>query len=119
VRERRAAQQRFQVAVCWSVRRVRRWWAPRRYHEVPDPAGGTAVAAKRYAYDAEGKQTLLTDANGLFTATVYTKDELVATVTTTPGAVTDVSSMPAMQTQIHSSATISHWRGSIMFPTIS
>ena len=50
----------------------------------PDTAVGGTVAAETYAYDAEGKQTDETDANGIYTQTAYTADELVATTTNTP-----------------------------------
>jgi RHS repeat-associated protein len=50
----------------------------------PDAAVGGTVTAETYAYDAEGKQTDETDANGIYTQTAYTADELVATTTQTP-----------------------------------
>ncbi len=54
----------------------------------PDTAVGGTVSAETYAYDAEGKQTDQTDANGISTQTTYTADELVAATTKTPNGTT-------------------------------
>ncbi|MHB8488854.1 MAG: fibronectin type III domain-containing protein [Candidatus Dormibacteria bacterium] len=55
----------------------------------PNPnAGGGTVTAETYAYDAEGKQTAQTDANGIYTDTAYWADERVAATTHTPNATT-------------------------------
>ncbi len=54
----------------------------------PDTAVGGTVTAQTYAYDAEGKVTDQTDANGIATQTTYTADELVAATTPTPNGTT-------------------------------
>jgi RHS repeat-associated protein len=54
----------------------------------PDTAVGGTVTAETYAYDAEGKPTDQTDANGISTQTTYTADELVATTAPTPNGTT-------------------------------
>jgi len=45
---------------------------------------GQRVTSVTNVYDADGKQTKTTDANGLFTQTAHTDDELVASKTRTP-----------------------------------
>ena len=54
----------------------------------PDAGVGGTVTAATYAYDAEGKQTDQTDANGISTQTTYTADELVEASTQTPNGTT-------------------------------
>jgi RHS repeat-associated protein len=55
----------------------------------PNPnAGGGTVTAETYAYDAQGKQTAKTDANGIYIYTAYTADEHIAATTQTPNATT-------------------------------
>ena len=60
----------------------------------PSPmTNGQSVTSATYQYDGDGKQTKVTDANGLYTQTAYTADELAATTTKTPkGTITHVTS---------------------------
>jgi RHS repeat-associated protein len=57
----------------------------------PNASVGGTVASETYAYDAEGKRTDQTDANGIYTATAYTQDELPVTTTQTPNGTANVS----------------------------
>jgi RHS repeat-associated protein len=59
----------------------------------PSPVtSGQQVKSATYQYDGDGKQLLVTDANGIYTQTTYTADELASSVTKTPnGATTHVT----------------------------
>jgi RHS repeat-associated protein len=59
----------------------------------PSPVtSGQQVKSATYQYDGDGKQLLVTDANGLYTQTTYTADELASSVAKTPvGSLTHIT----------------------------